>query len=843
MAHCTSLAHCEPAYKKRAGSIPSFKEHQAVQYFYEPFLEAYDPELRKELGVWYTPREIVRYMVERVDRVLRAELGVEDGLAAKNVLVLDPCCGTGAYLIEVLRKIAQTVKEHGGGAIAGLEAKQAAIERVFGFEILSAPFVIAHLQIGMTLQDLGVSLVDDERASVYLTNSLIGWEPPKGSKKQLSLVFPELLQEQKAASDVKQEKKILVILGNPPYNAFAGVSTEAEGQLVDVYKEGLISEWGIKKFNLDELYVRFFRLAEKRIAEKTGQGVVAYISNGSWITDPSFVVMRKHLLNSFDSFWIENLHGNRKMSEYAPDGRTSETVFAIAGFSPGIQQGVATSLWVKNGKSSAKPRVLFRDDISAAKADERRAHLLHSLNADDFDSLYSEASPSVHNRYSFRPSDIAEQYLGWPRVIDLCAEQPSYGLMEKRGGALIDINRLSLEQRMRAYLNPVLTWEQYRDTGYGLVRAQARFDPKAARLRALNEGFKIENIVRYAVRPFDTRWAYYIGVRPVWNEPRPQLWTQCWKGNAFLLVRFRAAKEPEGPPCFYTTVLCDDHILSPDAVAIPLWLKDKNHVTLPNLSLSIAEYLLQIGFSAEQDGDSSEAIWMHVLAVSYAPSYLIENGNGVRQDWPRIPLPTSKDLLVKSAELGRQIAGLLNTESEVAGITAGAIRTELIGIASVVRDQDAALNESKGELDLRGWGHLGKDGAVMPGAGRVRARDYSDYEIATIEAGTKALGLDRQTTLRLLGDHTVDLWLNEVAFFRNVPSRVWEYTIGGYQVIKKWLSYRDKKVLDRSLVLEELKEVTATARRIAAILLLEPKLDANYMAVKSAYEMADNAKG
>src|SRR5205085_11359943 len=137
---------------------------------------------------------------------------------------------------------------------------------------------------------------------------------------------------------------------NPPYNAFAGTSAKEEGGIVDVYKEGLIKDWGIKKFNLDDLYIRFFRLAERRIVEKTGAGVVSFISNYSWTSEPSYVVLRKHLLESFDKIWIENMHGNRQLSEYAPDGRTSETIFAIKGYSPGIKQGVVISTWVKNNK-------------------------------------------------------------------------------------------------------------------------------------------------------------------------------------------------------------------------------------------------------------------------------------------------------------------------------------------------------------------------------------------------------------------------------------------------------------------------------------------------------------
>ena len=267
-------------------------------------------------------------MVSRVDAVLREELKLPDGLADENVYVLDPCCGTGAYLVEVLDRIHATLKHKGADATTALQVKQAALKRVFGFEILPAPFVVSHLQLGLRLQSLGAPLSESnkERAGVFLTNALTGWEPPGGPKKQLS--FPELEAERDAADRVKREAPILVILGNPPYNAFAGVSPEEEQGLVDPYKAGLISDWKIKKFNVDDLYVRFFRLAERRIAErpKPGRGVVAFISNHSWVSDPSFVVLRKHLFASFDKIWIENLHGNRKTSEYAPDGRGSAPV-------------------------------------------------------------------------------------------------------------------------------------------------------------------------------------------------------------------------------------------------------------------------------------------------------------------------------------------------------------------------------------------------------------------------------------------------------------------------------------------------------------------------------------
>ena len=218
----------------RKAFFARFQEGEAVTYFYEPFLAAFDPELRKQLGVWYTPNEIVRYMVARVDRALKDDLGIADGLAADNVYVLDPCCGTGAYLAEVLRRISSNLEGKGLGALVGARVKEAATQRVFGFEIMPAPFVVAHLQVGLTMQDLDAPLSEDgaERAQVFLTNALTGWAP----KERKPLLFPELAEERDRAERVKQETPILVILGNPPYNGFAGVAVEEEQELLEAYR-------------------------------------------------------------------------------------------------------------------------------------------------------------------------------------------------------------------------------------------------------------------------------------------------------------------------------------------------------------------------------------------------------------------------------------------------------------------------------------------------------------------------------------------------------------------------------------------------------------------------------
>ncbi len=229
-----------------------------------------------------------------------------------------------------------------------------------------------------------------------------------------------------------------------------------------------------------------------------------------------------------------------------------------------------------------------------------------------------------------------------------------------------------------------------------------------------------------------------------------------------------------------------------------------------NLSSRAANYLNHLCSSGTE-------LFYHTVSALHAPLYRSENSGALRQDWPRVPLPDSRELLEASAELGRQIAALLDPETPVEGVTTGVIRPELHSIAVISRVGGGALNPDAGDLELTAaWGHGGKGGVTMPGKGRAIQRNFGASESACPG----------------FGDSTFDVYLNDVAYWRNVPLAVWEYTLGGYQVIKKWLSYREKDLLGRSLSVDEVREVTNIARRIAALLLLSPALDANYEAVK-----------
>lgn len=846
----------------RAAFFKKFDLSGAVQYFYEPFLESFDPELRKRYGVWYTPHEVVRYMVERVDTVLREELGVEDGLASEEVYVLDPCTGTGSYVLEVLDRIHRTLQDQGKGALASHYVKEAAKNRVFGFELMPAPFVVAHLQIGLALTRMNAGLASGERAGVYLTNALTGWEPPEGAKARLP--FPEFEDERDAAEEVKRDKPILVILGNPPYDAFAGVSPTEEEGLVQAYKEGLSSEWGVGKFNLDDLYVRFFRLAERRIVGgEPGRGVLCYISNFSYLRGASFTVMRKRLLESFDEVWVDSLNGDaRETGKRTPWGTSDLSVFSTPQ-SSGIRVGTAVNLMVRKGKgevaqapegispdggSAGTPRSgsMARTRFRELWGTNKREELLDSIAGADFDGRYEVLNPDGDSRFSMRPFDASRDYLSWPKLTDLCEVAPANGLMEKRRGALIDIDRDDLQDRMSSYYDKSVDWQSLQALESGLTKNAARFDAKKTRGKVLNvEAYDPDRLRRYAIRPFDTQWCYYSGVRSLWNEPRPTLWAQQWKGNSFLMSRVTASKNPEGPPFYFVRTLADDHLLSPDASCFPLRLRDDfmgdshsdDAPTRANLSLDSRDYLSFLDFpDPDRDEGAAGMLWLHALAVGYSPRYLRENEDGVRGDWPRIPMPGDVDALAASSALGGEVAALLDTDKPVSGVTSGRIRPELKAMGGIQKKGGSALDTGGDDLAVvAGWGSRDSRGAVMPGGGKSEERDYTAEELEAVRHGAEALAMSEDDALSLLGRTTHDVSLNDDVYWENVPSRVWDYTIGGYQVIKKWLSYRERRVSGRRLTVAEVEEVTRMVRRIAALLLLEVRLDRNYEAVSRAF--------
>ena len=793
----------------RAAFFSRFDEGAAVPYFYEPFLEAFDPELRKQLGVWYTPSEVVRYMVARVDRALKDDLGIAEGLAAENVYVLDPCCGTGAYLAEVLRRIAANLEGRGLGALAGARVKRAALSRVFGFEIMPAPFVVAHLQVGLAMRELDAPLAEDgsERAQVFLTNALTGWEPTEREKQLVA--FPELEEERDRADRVKRDRPILVILGNPPYNGFAGVAMDEERELSEAYR----STKRVRRpegQGLNDLYVRFFRMAERRIVEKTGRGVVCFISNYSWLDGLSFTGMRERYLEAFDSVRIDNLHGDRIVSEYAPDGRTSETVFALPGQSPGIKVGTGIALLSKSGTgASASGRALYRDFDQARAADRRQA-MLGSLDAPDVDAGYSVLNPSLRLGLPLKPAAVSEDWFGWPSLPDLFPAHFS-GVKTSRNGFLIDTDLDRLKARIGDYFDPALSHEEIARRYPPAMKNTSGFDARAGRDTLLKRGGPDKSgFVRYTYRPFDTRWLYWEADTKLLDGKRAKYRPHVFEGNMWIEAREREAREDFSRGTLVRHLA--DNFGNGLSSFFPMWLRDDdlggNGEGARRVNLSEAAHCC-----LKRLGPGVDDLFHHVLATLHDPAYREANAGALRMEWPRIPLPGWPDggnaeALAESAARGRELAALLDPETPVPGVTEGPLRPDLAAIAVPATTDGRNMAGDDFALAV-GWGHLGAGGAVMPGQGRVVERAFTPEE-------REALG----DALPALGETTFDVYLNDRAFWRNVPAAVWRYRLGGYQVLKKWLSYRERPILGRPLSSEEVQHFADTARRIAALMVL-----------------------
>ena len=794
----------------RSVFFDKFSEADAVPYFYEPFLQAFDPALRKQLGVWYTPPEVVRYMVARVDMALRDDLGIADGLAADNVYVLDPCCGTGAFLAETLKRIAANLKGRGLGALTGARVKLAATQRVFGFEIMPAPFVVAHLQVGLTMQNLDAPLSDDanERAGIFLTNALTGWEP----RVQKPLPFPELEEERDRSDKVKQDTPVLVILGNPPYNGFAGMAVDEEGELSAAYRR-------TKRVRrpegqgLNDLYVRFFRMAERRIAEKTGQGIVCFISNYSWLDGLSFPGMRERYLEAFDTIRIDNLHGDRIISEYAPDGRTSETVMAIQRQSPGIKVGTAITLLSKSGASSEDKRVRYRD-FHQARADERRRALLDSIDATQINSGYSQIEPDIRLGLPFKPIVVGKDWFAWPSLPDLFPTSFS-AIKTNRDTFLVDIDLDRLKARIQEYFDPNLSHDEIARRYPSALRTTAKFHANSVRDVLLRSGGPDEaGFIPYSYRPFDTRWLYWEGVAGLLDTPCSGYKAHVFEENMWMEARKREPREEFSRGTLIRHI--SDNFGNGMSYFTPAWLRDEGlglegggAVRRPNLSPAAQLYLEHLGAGVED-------LFHHVLAVLHDPAYREANSGALRMEWPRIPLPGwpngdapgAADDLAISAARGRDLAALLDSDTPVPAVTEGVLRPEnaTIAVPTII----GGGNMTGDDFALKaGWGHFGVGEAVMPGQGRVVERPYTAEERTALGEAVHTLGLT-----------TFDVYLNDRAYWSNVPSAVWNYKLGGYQVLKKWLSYRERGILGRAMNPDEVQHFTDTARRISAILMV-----------------------
>ena len=333
-----------------------------VVHFYEDFLAAYDPQLREVRGVYYTPEPVVSWIVASVDRLLRDRFGLTDGLAetvasggeGRPVLILDPAAGTGTFLREAIARIRETIEGKGLGGAWPDYVQNHLLPRLFGFELLMAPYAICHLKLALEIggTDAGFRMPEGQRLGVYLTNTL---EEPH-ERTTGALFAHEIALEASSADSVKRDQPVMVVLGNPPYSGHSANKGAWIGGLIDRYKDGFpeLRKPAQAKWLSDD-YVKFIRFAQWRI-ERTGEGVLGFVTNHSYLDNPTFRGMRHSLMETFDEIYLLNLHGNSKKKERAPDGGRDENVFDI-------QQGVAIGIFVKCADAEEGPARVFHADL------------------------------------------------------------------------------------------------------------------------------------------------------------------------------------------------------------------------------------------------------------------------------------------------------------------------------------------------------------------------------------------------------------------------------------------------------------------------------------------------
>ncbi|MDX9972774.1 MAG: type ISP restriction/modification enzyme, partial [FCB group bacterium] len=696
-----------------------------VVHFYETFLAAYDPKMREVRGVYYTPEPVVSYIVRSIDHLLKARFNRPKGLADENTMILDPATGTATFLYFVIAQIHQKFTRQ-AGAWDSYVAKHL-LNRIFGFELLMAPYAIAHLKLGMQLQDTGYRFDSDQRLGVYLTNTL-----EEAAQRSEHLFAGWVAEEANAAAKIKRDDPILVVLGNPPYSNFGQMN---RGNwilnLLEDYKAGLNE----KKLNLDDDFIKFIRFAQWRI-ERTGEGIVGFITNNAYLDGLTHRRMRECLLETFNEIYILNLHGSSKKKEVAPDGSKDENVFDIT-------VGVSIVFFIK--LPDAKGCRVFHADLWGSREGKYRALGQNDSAHTDWAKLKPVAPD-----YFFVPKEFRhrKEYERFWSVGDIFIVWQN-GIKTDRDELFFDFDKQTLNKRMRQFYSEDCDDKfkaQYR------IQASSSFDIEVRRRQT---GFGLENIKRCLYRPFDLRWLYYDP--ELTSRPAEKVMRHMLTGKNLALITTRQTAETFG-------VLCSSLLAAHKSVAaydintvFPLYLYDDAPQDKAKKGAGVTMFMAfepSAGYSTRranfcprfiQDitqrldlkwvpldrGNlkktvGPEDIFHYAYAVFHSPAYRTRYAEFLKIDFPRLPptgdLKLFRDLAAKGAEL---------------------IALHL-------------LESPKLEDFLTDW--------PIKGDNIIENVRYTE------------------------DDHRV--WINKTQYFGGVPKAVWEFHIGGYQVCQKWIKDR-----------------------------------------------------
>jgi len=705
-----------------------------VVHFYETFLAAYDPALREKRGVYYTPEPVVGYIVRSVDELLKEHFNKPKGLADEQTLILDPATGTATFIYLIIQHIHAGMKGQLGAWPSYVTDHL--LKRVFGFELLMAPYAIAHLKLSLELEETGYNFKPEERIGIYLTNTL-----EEAAKKSESLVARAISDEADQAAEIKTKDEIMVVLGNPPYSGHSANRSRNEdgnltfiGQLIEDYKRVDGADLGEKNPKwLHDDYVKFIRFAQWRI-EKTGYGILAFITNHSYLDNPTFRGMRRSLMQSFSEIYVFDLHGNSKKKEKNPDGGKDENVFDI-------QQGTAILLAVRRtgqkGESTVRHAELWGDR-------KVKYETLASGSANG--TAWEKLKPAAPD-YLFVPQDrsLAAEYgkffslkeifpvsvLGFQTHHDQFAiafeESDIVSRLEKMRSKLSD-----------AELHQMFGVEDTRDWHLSKQRARLKED----------KNWKAP-IMRVAYRPFDLRWGHFSHV--MMERPRKELLTHVAGRTNLCLNVTRQTKAQQWRHAVVTDVPAPAVFveIKDGSTVFPLYLYDDAiHGTNgdlfngrhPNLSRKFLDKLAkELGLPQEKQyglpkGITPEDIFHYIYAIFHAPGFRARYADFLKRDFPRVPLTAELKLFRKLAAKGRELVAL----------------------------------------------HLlnGKD-----------APRIDQFITKFPQPGTNVIEkVEYDPALRRVK-------INDKQYFEEVPSKAWEFHVGGYQVCEKWLKDRKGRAL------------------------------------------------
>ena len=634
------------------------RHHDPMIHFYEDFLSEYNPKLRKAKGVWYTPQPVVGFIVRAVDEILKTEFELPDGLADYSMIqkevseeqrydrrtkdgmkhtmksfhkvqILDPATGTGTFLAEVVNQIYDHYR--GNQGIWQQYVEQHLLPRLNGFEILMASYAVAHLKLDMLLGETGYQHKTDKRLRIYLTNSL-----EECSTEQPTLFSQWLSREGMEANVIKRDCPVMVMIGNPPYSISSQNNGEWITNLIADYKKNLNE----RKLNLDDDYIKFIRLGQNYI-EKNGSGVLAFITNNSFIDGITHRQMRRTLMDVYDKIYILDLHGNSRKKEVAPDGSKDENVFDI-------MQGVSINIFVKTGlKGKGEKAKVYHQNLFGSR--EQKYANLNDATLSTI--LWNELTPA-EPYYFFVPKDfsVQDEYEKGFKVDELMISNVS-GFQTKRDSLTIHYTKDALEHVLKDFenLEPAELKQKY-DVNDSRDWTVASAKEDVCNHRGI--------VIPVLYRLFDIRYSYFSSkTKGFMAYPRYDLMKNFFKPNVGLcLVRIN---RDYAYTFFVTKLVTDQTLLSPkdNDYVFPLYLYKENMGTeerIPNLNPDVLKQIEQsLGEQVEP-----QDLFDYIYAVLHSPIYRERYKEFLKIDFPRIPYPTDAERYHALAALGAKLRKL-----------------------------------------------------------------------------------------------------------------------------------------------------------------------------------------